>query len=67
MAKYLTYDELMELALEHYEEGGDSTYECVSRKDFETSDYLNKLTKADALKMFKLDLEIWNEMASTAW
>ena len=67
MAKYLTYDELMDLALAHYEEGGDSTYECVSRKDFEESDYLNKLTEKSALKMFKLDREIRGEYEATAW
>ena len=67
MTKYLTYDELMALALKHYNEGGDSTYECVSREDFNSSDYLNKLTKASALKMFKRDLEIYNEYRATAW
>jgi len=56
MAKYLTYKELMALALEHYEEGGDMTYECVDEKMFNES--YNKLTKAEALKMFKRDNSI---------
>ena len=67
MAKYLTYDELIQFALEHYNDGGDSTYECLDRKTFEGDDYYKTMTKAKALKMFKLDAEIRHEYESTAW
>lgn len=62
MAKYLTYDELMKLALENYEQGGADTYECIDEKTFNTSEaHFNKMTKADALKMFARDLDIWKD------
>lgn len=67
MTKYLTYDELMAFALEHYNEGGDSTYECLDRKDFDSDPYYQTMTKAKALKMFKLDDSIRHEYEATAW
>ena len=59
MSKYLTYDELMELALAHYNEGGDSTYECIDEKTF--NEGYSKMTKEDALEIFARDLDIMND------
>lgn len=58
MAKYLTYKELIDLALKHYTVGGDSIYECWDEKVF--NEYVKdfgKITKTKALEMFKLQYE----------
>ena len=54
MTKALTYAELMDLALEYYNKGGDVVYECWDEK------YVNEyvamfgaITRAKALKIFK--------------
>ena len=68
MNKPMTYEELMAFALENYTKGGDSTYECWDKKAFD--EYVQEfgpMTKAKALAMFKLDLEIWNEYQATIW
>lgn len=54
--KALTYQELMELAKQHYNEGGDATYECCDERWF--NDYVEQfgpMTKKIALNMFKID------------
>ena len=54
--KALTYQELMDLAKQHYNEGGDATYECCDEKWF--NDYVEQfgpMTKKIALNMFKID------------
>lgn len=61
--KNLTYEELMDLALANYDKGGDSTYECWDRAAFD--EYVEKfgpLTKAKALKMFRDDKEMFDDM-----
>lgn len=53
MAKALSYNEFMELALQHYNEGGDGYYECWDQKEFDN--YVKQfgaITKSKALKMF---------------
>lgn len=55
--KYLTYEELMALALKHYNDGGDSTYECLDRETF-NEEYYNTMTEEDAIRMFHLDKSI---------
>ena len=59
MAKALTYEELMDYALAHYSRGGDATYECWGRKEFD--EYVKEwgpITKRKALEIFRLDYEI---------
>ena len=54
--KALTYQELMELAKQHYNEGGDATYECCDERWF--NDYVEQfgpMTKKKALNMFRID------------
>ena len=49
----LTYSEFMKLALKHYNEGGDSVYECWEKYQFD--DYVNQfgpITEEKALKIF---------------
>lgn len=66
--KYLSYEELMTLALEHYNEGGDQTYECCDRRWYEERIKLfGPMTKADALEMFRLDKAVYDDIAATAW
>ena len=60
---YLTYEELMALALENYSKGGDATYECWDQQTF--NDYVNQfgpMTKTKALKMFRNDKAQMDEM-----
>lgn len=59
MKHYLTYKELMDLALKHYNEGGDSTYECLDEKTF--NENYSKITEKEALEMFRLDEAIRKE------
>lgn len=68
MEKGLTYEELMALALEHYNEGGDSTYECLDERAF--NEYVKEygpMTKEDALEKFAIDLAIFNDYRATVW
>lgn len=60
--RYLTYQELMDLAKEHYEEGGHATFECIDEKMFNENEEYHTLTKEKALEMFKFDEMIWKEM-----
>ena len=51
----LTYKEFMELALEHYNEGGDCVYECWEEYQFD--DYVKEfgsISKEKAMKLFSL-------------
>lgn len=62
MAKYITYDELMKLAMRHYNEGGDAIYECWDQRTFD--DYVamfGPMTKAQALRMFTVNNDIEKE------
>ncbi len=67
--KALTYEELMELAKLHYNEGGDQTYECCDRKWFdEYVRMFGPMTKKDALEMFRIDKARYDDIAATvAW
>lgn len=65
MSKFLTYQELMDLALKNYNKGGDSTYECLDEATFNES--YSKLTEASALEMFALNDSIRREYEATAW
>ena len=59
----MTYEELMALALKHYNEGGDGVYECWDRRTFD--EYVSihgKITREDALKMFGVWESIWNDI-----
>ena len=64
MAKGLTYEELMEYAKQHYDKGGDITYECCNKQWFD--DYVEMfgpMTKRKALNMFRLDDAIARDRA----
>ncbi len=66
--KGLTYDELMELALKHYNKGGDQTYECWAKSDYEEYVKLfGPITRRDALEMFRLANAVYRDVAATAW
>lgn len=65
MVKGLSYDELMLLAKEHYNEGGDFTYECASEQWY--NDYVSMfgaMTRKDALEMFRRDKARYDEIMS---
>jgi hypothetical protein len=68
-AKGLTYEEVMQLALEHYEEGGDMTYECWDEKDYQrVCDFRGRLmTKKEVLQMFRDDEARRRDIQLTAW
>lgn len=58
----LTYKQFMELAQKNYYKGGDGYVECWDEKSFTTYiDAFGGITKARALAMFKLDLELERE------
>ena len=66
--KELTYEDLMELAKKHYNEGGDQTYECCDERWF--NDYVSMfgpITKKKALEMFRIDKSKYDDIAGTAW
>ena len=66
--KYLTYEELMDLALKHYNEGGDQTYECADRRWYEERIKLfGPMTEEDALEMFRIDKAVYSDIAAIAW
>lgn len=53
--KGLTYEEFQALAKEHYNEGGDSVYECWEKSQFE--EYVKEwgpMTVAGAMSLFKM-------------
>lgn len=63
----MTYEEVMEFALAHYNEGGDATYECIDRKMFEERvKEFGPYTKEKLLAEFKLDQEIRHEYEAMA-
>lgn len=56
--KPLSYEELMDLALQHYNEGGDATFECVDRWQFDKHvEELGPITTRIALQIFHDDLQ----------
>lgn len=64
----MTYEELMEFALAHYEEGGDGVYECWDRRTYnEHVAEFGEITKEKALKMFEEYNSIVAEYQATAW
>jgi len=65
MAKHLTYEELMDYAKQHYNRGGDMTYECMTRETFDMwVNLFGPMTKPAALRMFRVDLEYEREIAA---
>ena len=68
MNEPMTYEELIQFALENYTKGGDSVYECWDETTF--NEYVQEfgpITKKKALEMFDLNVVIWNEMQATIW
>ena len=66
--KALTYEELMALAKEHYNDGGDQTYECWDERAFNVYvEMFGPITKKKALEMFRLDKAVYDDIAATAW
>lgn len=66
--KGLTYQEFQAFALQHYNEGGDRSYECCDETWF--SDYVRQfgpMTKRKALQMFRIDKEISDMILSASW
>ena len=64
--KGLTYEELMALAKEHYNRGGDATYECWDEEQYKTYvEMFGPMTKKAALEMFRADFE--SERAGELW
>lgn len=57
--RILTYQDLRDLALQHYDDGGDATYECCDERWF--NDYVKQfgpMTEKTALHMFEIDKQI---------
>lgn len=55
MAKALTYEELIEYAMKHYNKGGDVVVECWGSSEFD--EYVKEvgpITKSQALRLFRL-------------
>ena len=66
--KCLTYEELMDLAKQHYNEGGDQTYECWDKTTFNYYvELFGPMTKKRALDMFRMDKARYDDIAATAW
>lgn len=68
MNEPMTYEELIQFALENYSKGGDSVYECWDEQAF--NEYVQEfgpMTRKKALEMFDLNAVIWNEMQATIW
>lgn len=63
----MTYEEVIEFAKQHYNEGGDCIYECLDRKDYEreVADG-RKFTKTALLKEFKIAESIRREYEAMA-
>lgn len=62
MAKNLTYDELIELAKQNYNNGGDVVYECWDERFFEDfTRQFGPITEKKALAMFKQEKELEDE------
>lgn len=64
--KALTYQELIALAKQHYNEGGDTVYECWDEHWFNL--YVSQfgpITKKSALAMFRIDNVYRNEVMSS--
>lgn len=64
----MSYEELMEFALKHYNEGGDGVYECWDKRTY--NEYVAEfgpITKSKAMKMFREHESIVNEYRATAW
>lgn len=58
----MTYEELMALALKHYNEGGDGVYECWDRQTFD--EYVSEhgeITEEVAFKMFGIWEAVCND------
>ena len=59
----MSFDELYKLALEHYEEGGDSVVECWDEntlREYEAE--FGKMTKERALRMFHTIHSVENDI-----
>ena len=68
MEKALTYGELMELAKKHYNDGGDYTFECMDEMMFnEYVRMFGPITEQGALEMFRIDKDLHDDIANTAW
>lgn len=66
--KPLTYEELISLALEYYEKGGDWIYECWDKKYFnEHVETFGPIYKSDALAIFEYNYEIRKDLEATIW
>lgn len=66
--KPLTYEELISLALEYYEKGGDGVYECWDEKYFnEYVETFGPIYKNNALAIFEYDYEIRKDFEATIW
>lgn len=65
--KALTYQELMDLALENYDNGGDRVYECWDERDFEEAvAEIGPITKSKALEIFDHCNTVDNEYRAAA-
>lgn len=50
----LTYEELMNLALRHYNDGGDGVYECWDRQTYDFHvELFGPITYSEAMGMFR--------------
>lgn len=68
MAKGLTYEELIQLALDNYEKGGDTVYECWDKQQYQGYvDQFGPLTKTRAMKIFREYKAQFDDIANTAW
>lgn len=64
--KYLTYTEFMELAMQHYNKGGDQYVECMDEAYFnEYVSLFGEISKTRALNMFKRNYAIQKDRS--AW
>ena len=67
MVKGLSYEEFQKLALDNYEKGGDTYYECWDNKDFDRYiEEFGPISKTKALKMFKNQKAVDDEFFAAA-
>ena len=63
----MTYEEVIEFAKQHYCEGGDGVFECLSRSDYEKEVADGReFTKRSLLKEFKVYKSVCDEYAAMA-
>lgn len=63
----MSYEEVIQFGMKHYNRGGDSVVECLSRKDYEqeiAEGYV--FNEKNLLERFHVCYNVWHEMQALA-